>query len=119
MSRHTDWDSWPWDGHRTQAREDARRGRRDYDLYDPCGSGRQEAYYEEHRREERRMEDEYYDRIREERRAEELRAAELAELRRAAYEREMYEQAVVEPDAEPHEEPDHTSRELDEVDLNE
>jgi hypothetical protein len=56
MSYRTDYDSWPYRGHREQGEEDARRGRKDYDLYDPYDGENKRAYVEGYREEERRIE---------------------------------------------------------------
>jgi hypothetical protein len=67
MSWRTDYDSWPWNGHREQAREDAKYGRKNRDLYDPHDGEHKEAYAEEFDRETYRIEE----RKREEREEEE------------------------------------------------
>ncbi len=57
MTFRTEYDSWPWRGHREQGRQDAEIGRRNRDLHDRYGSDRKRAYAEEFDREERRLED--------------------------------------------------------------
>ena len=89
MSIRTDYDSWPWDGHREQAREDARYGQKDRDLYDPYDGDHKRAYAEEYDREERRM----ADRRREEREEEERAQRRAQERRRQEeWEQERYYQ---------------------------
>lgn len=86
MSYRSEYDSWPWNGTRDEAREDARYGRRNHGLDDRYGNDQQRIYAEEYRREERRIED---------RRAEERAEEEREERRRDAtrHERERYAQA--------------------------
>jgi len=91
-SYRTDYDSWPWHGHRDQAREDARYDHQDRDLYDRYDGEPKRAYAEEYDRERRRIED---DRREEERREEERVERRTREHREEARreEEEMYYRA--------------------------
>jgi hypothetical protein len=96
-SYRTDYDSWPWNGHREQAREDARRDHKDRDLYDRYDGEHKRAYAEEFDRETLRIEE----RRREEREEEEFRERQAEERatawrKREEYEREMMEQERLE-----------------------
>lgn len=89
MSYRSDYDSWPWNGTREEARQDARYSHQNRDLYDRYGSDKQRAYQEEFDREQRRIED----RKREEREQEE-QEADLE--RRRLWERQQEEWAAEE-----------------------
>lgn len=92
-SYRTDYDSWPWNGHRAQAREDASRDHKDLDLYDPYDGDHKRAYAEEFDRETRRIEDHRREEREEEERQERQIQQRIADRRRQEeYEREMAEQ---------------------------
>ena len=95
MSYRTEYDNWPWRGHREQGREDARYGRKDRDLYDRYDGEHKRAYVEEFDRETRRIEDQRRER-REEEEREERHAAEAARRRREEkeYERQLQEEQM-------------------------
>jgi hypothetical protein len=109
-SYRVDYDSWPWNGHREQAREDARYGRKDRDLYDPYDGDHKRAYadefnretrrIEDHRREEReeeeRQERQAHERAMERRREEEYRRQVEEEQMQKEYESDQEEQTVEE-----------------------
>lgn len=57
MSFRTDYDSWPWRGHKEQARDDATFSHKNRDLYDHYDGEHKEAYAEEFDREIRKIEE--------------------------------------------------------------
>jgi hypothetical protein len=90
VSYRTDYDSWPWHGHKEQARLDAQNGRKNRDLYDRYDGEPKVAYAQAFDEETRRIEE----RKREEREAEEREEAqrnnaEIERQRQAQYEYEM------------------------------
>lgn len=94
MSRYC----WNDTEHERQARRDAERGRRDYDMYDryssdPCKEVYADAYDRERRAIERREEEREQERQEEQRqeRHAQQRAADQAEYDRQQYEQEQYE----------------------------
>jgi len=100
MSIRTDYDAWPWRGHREQAREDAQYGRKNRHLYDRWGGQNKRAYAEEYdietrrieaRRREEREEEERAERRAEERREEQRRYDRYIESQREAEEQEQIE----------------------------
>jgi hypothetical protein len=105
MSWRTDYDSWPYNGHREQAREDARYGHKDRDLYDPYDGDHKRAYAQEFDRETRRIEDNLREEREEKKRAERRAHERMMEQRRQEeyeieqqreYERQMEEEPPVE-----------------------
>jgi hypothetical protein len=57
MSFKIDYDSWPWNGHKEQAREDAKFSHKNRDLYDHYDGEHKRAYAEEFDRETRKIEE--------------------------------------------------------------
>ena len=104
-SIRVDYDSWPYNGHREQAREDARYGHKDRDLYDPYDGENKRAYAEEFNRETRRIEDRRREEREEEERTERREhEREMERRRQEEYRRECEEQEIQRQEEEQQEE---------------
>lgn len=60
MSFRTEFDEWPWRGHKQQGREDARNGRKNIELYDHYDGEHKKAYANEFDRETREIREEQW-----------------------------------------------------------